>query len=350
MRQILLKIILPLAALCFGDAGLFAALNTPNLVLGRPTDTTITFNVLADTNLVAYFEYGTQSTVYASQTPATNLIANQPLEVDLTGLRTDTRYYYRLNYKLAGDPSYQTSPEYMFHTRRPPGSTFTFCMHGDTHPERVGNMFNADLYTNTLMHAAQEHPDFYLTIGDDFSVDNIPTNLINQAPVAQRYAIQRPWLGLVGNSAPLFLVNGNHEQACLVNYLSTDLVAPGVSSVTLSNIAVWAQTARHQYFPEPAADGFFYSGMPNDALPGIGPPRSCYAWTWGDALFVTLDPYWYSTNAVDNQYGEDKHPTQNGWLITHGDAQYQWLKRTLEQSTAQYKVVFAHHVMGTGRG
>ena len=34
----------------------------------------------------------------------------------------------------------------------------------------------------------------------------------------------------------------------------------------------------------------------------------------------------------------------------HGDAQYQWLKRTLEQSPAKYKFVFAHHVLGTQRG
>ena len=33
-----------------------------------------------------------------------------------------------------------------------------------------------------------------------------------------------------------------------------------------------------------------------------------------------------------------------------GDAQYQWFKRTLEQSKAKYKFVFAHHVLGTGRG
>jgi hypothetical protein len=38
------------------------------------------------------------------------------------------------------------------------------------------------------------------------------------------------------------------------------------------------------------------------------------------------------------------------WDVTHGDAQYQWLKATLEHSRAKYKFVFAHHVMGTGRG
>ena len=38
------------------------------------------------------------------------------------------------------------------------------------------------------------------------------------------------------------------------------------------------------------------------------------------------------------------------WSIGLGDTQYAWLKKTLETSKAKYKFVFAHHVMGTGRG
>jgi phosphodiesterase/alkaline phosphatase D-like protein len=52
---------------------------------------------------------------------------------------------------------------------------------------------------------------------------------------------------------------------------------------------------------------------------------------------------------VDNVLGGGSK-TQNRWEITHGDPQYQWLKQTLEQSTARWKFVFAHHVIGTGRG
>jgi len=33
-----------------------------------------------------------------------------------------------------------------------------------------------------------------------------------------------------------------------------------------------------------------------------------------------------------------------------GDAQYRWFKKTLERSKARYKFLFAHHVLGTGRG
>jgi hypothetical protein len=64
---------------------------------------------------------------------------------------------------------------------------------------------------------------------------------------------------------------------------------------------------------------------------------------------VVIDPYWASAVCVDEPFGGGDKRT-NLWDITHGDAQYQWLKTTLEKSDAKYKFVFAHHVMGTGRG
>ncbi|MCX7008647.1 MAG: metallophosphoesterase, partial [Kiritimatiellaeota bacterium] len=274
--------------------------------------------------------------VYAAQTTATNLTANQPLELDLTNLQPDTRYYYRLNYKLAGESAYHVSPEYTFHTQRAPGSSFSFAIQGDSHPERAGLMFNSQLYSNTLLHAAADQLDCFMCIGDDFSVDQIATNLINQSLVTERYTIQRPYLGLVGNSAPLFLVNGNHEQA-----------AAYLLDGTSNNIAVWAQTARNKYYAEPAPDGF-YTGNTN-TVPFIGQLRNYFAWNWGDALFITLDPYWEDPVCVDNNYWTGEKRT-NLWDVTHGDRQYQWLKKTLEESTAKYKFVFAHHVLGTGRG
>ncbi|MEI6562874.1 MAG: metallophosphoesterase [bacterium] len=306
------------------------------LLLGRPTDNSITINILADSDLAAYIDYGNLSGAYACQTALTNLIANAPTEVEITGLQADTRYYYRLSYKQASESSYHVDQEHTFHTQRGPGSTFTFSIQGDSHPERVGIMFDSGLYTRTLQTAASDQPDFYMTIGDDFSVDQIPTNSINADLVTARYTLQRPYLGLIGNSVPLFLVNGNHEQA-----------AAYLLDGTSNNIAVWAQTARNKYYSEPAPNGF-YSGNTN-VVPFIGLLRNFFAWTWGDALFVTIDPYWASSICVDNPYWGGSKRT-NMWDVTHGDVQYQWLKATLEQSTAKYKFVFAHHVLGTGRG
>ena len=200
----------------------------------------------------------------------------------------------------------------------------------------LGVEFDADLYKRTLLRAAADKPDFYILSGDDFSVDTLNPDTINAAQVRERYTLQRPYLNLIGRTSPLFLVNGNHEQAA--RYLLDG---------TPNNVAVWAQNSRNSLYSQPAPDSF-YSGN-TELIPYIGLLRNYFSWTWGDALFVVIDPYWESPIAVDNQFGGTTK-RQSMWDVTHGDAQYAWLKRTLEQSKAKYKFVFAHHVMGTGRG
>jgi len=314
-----------------GPTGIFNG----TIVLGRPTACCITLNVLSNDQLEAYFEYGTQSGVYTDQTPTSTIEAGVPFEEVIAYLQPNTRYYYRMRFRQLGADEFKERREYTFHTQKPPGSTFTFGVQGDSHPERR-QRFDADLYTRTLLTAASDRPDFYILMGDDFSVDQLSPKTVNADLVAQRYTLQRPYLDLIANSAPLFLVNGNHEQAA--GYLLDG---------TPNNVAVWAQNARKLYYPQPAPD-CFYTGN-TEPVEFIGLLRNYFAWTWGDALFVVIDPYWPSPVVVDNVFGGgDK--TSDKWLITHGEAQYQWLKQTLEQSTAKWKFVFAHHVNGTGRG
>jgi hypothetical protein len=171
-------------------------------------------------------------------------------------------------------------------------------------------------------------------MGDDFSVDAL--NERTQQTVEGAYLKQVPYLGLVGHSSPLFLVNGNHEQAAKVNL-----------DGTANSLAVWAQTARNRNFAQPAPDGF-YSGD-TETIEHIGLLRDYYAWTWGDALFVVIDPYWHSTEAVDNR-ADGGEKRRDMWGITLGEKQYRWLKKTLEESKSKFKFVFSHHVNGTGRG
>jgi len=303
-------------------------------ILGRPTDHSVTVNARADAALEMYFEYGLVPSGYTAQTATVTSAVNVPIQTLIDGLRPNTRYYYRMRYRNAGSSdAYAAGTEHAFHTQRAPGSTFTFCIQGDSHPERA-SQFNSALYTRTLQTVAADRPDFYMTIGDDFSVDNLTT--VNADTVTGRYTLQLPYLGLVAHSAPLFLVNGNHEQAARYNLDGTP-----------NNVAVWAQNARNRYYPEPAPDGF-YTGN-KEEVPYIGLLRNYYAWTWGDALFVTIDPYWASPVPVDNVFSGGSKRTDM-WQIGLGEAQYQWLKQTLEQSTAKWKFVFAHHVNGTGRG
>ncbi len=87
--------------------------------------------------------------------------------------------------------------------------------------------------------------------------------------------------------------------------------------------------------------GSFYSGSTEKA-PYVGERDSYYAWEWGDALFIVLDPYTYTTT--------DPRKSGDIWDWTLGDDQYAWLQKTLSTSDAPYTFVFSHHVLGEGRG
>ncbi len=308
-----------------------------SIVLGSPSNVSVKANIFAaDQSGSVSLSYGTASGAYDRTTPVYTLIAGKPVEVAIDGLTANTRYYYRLNYQTTGAGSGPTS-EFSVQTARPAGASFVFDVQGDSHPERPRKEFDSTLYVRTLQTAAADKPDFYIMMGDDFSVDNIAPAAINQALVTERYTLQRSYLGLIGASSPIYLVPGNHEQAA--GYLLDG---------TPNNIAVWAQNARNSHYSQPAPDAFYTGNA--DAVPHIGLLRNYYAWTWGDALFVVIDPYFPSPIAVSGAFGGADAPARDLWQATHGTAQYQWLKQTLERSTAKYKFVFAHHVMGTQRG
>lgn len=309
-----------------------------SVVLGSPSDRAIRANLYsADQSGTAWLSWGLAQGVHNHRSEPVALVAGQPRELALDTLLPDARYHYRLHFQAAGAAAAEPQAEASFQTARPPGSRFVFTVQGDSHPERLRQQFDPDLYVRTLTAAAADRPDFHLLLGDDFSVDTLDPQRITQEQVRGRYTLQRPWLGLIGRSAPLFLVNGNHEQAA--RYLLNG---------TPDNVAVWAQNARNALYPQPAPDAFYTGNA--EQVPHIGALRNYFAWTWGDALFVVIDPYWSSPTVVDNVFGDSEPKRSNLWSVTHGDEQYQWLARTLRDSPARHKFVFAHHVLGTGRG
>jgi hypothetical protein len=356
----------PVHVLAQRRAGRSTNATAPSLtqLLGHPTDRSITLSVLSPADVEVYVEYGVRPGQYGARTDVATARAGVPLEIEIGELLPDTRYHYRLRDRPAGGARYREGWECAFHTQRAPGRAFTFALQGDSHPERLHKMYEPDLYRLTLSNVHSDQPDFYLALGDDFSIDPLANNgQLTQQNVDQLYVDQRQFLGDVASSASLFLVNGNHEQAA--RYL---LDGRPDSPSLLSG------RARTRFFPLPAPDAF-YSGDA-EQVDGIGLLRDYYAWTWGDALFVVIDPYWHSPAQVDAGLGggggERRIPGTHGggaqrrppgeskgwggggardwWSITIGDAQYRWLKKTLEQSRARYKFVFAHHVLGTGRG
>jgi len=351
-------------------SGRAMGLAKPNvsLILGRPTNRSAAVSVVSDMAMTAFVEYGATKGKLEKRTAPVKLQRNTPFEFELVGLQPNSRTYYRLVSKLNDGDAATKSLEYYFTTQRKAGSTFTFAMQGDSHPERAGQMFNSDLYYRTMKNVEAVHPDFYIMLGDDFSIDPlISKGQATQTNIESVYRTQRNWLTQAARSVPLFLVNGNHEQAA--KYLLDG---------TPNNPAVMAGNARIKYFPLPDNNDF-YSGD-KEEVQFVGRPRDYYSWAWGDALFITLDPYWHSETAVDNVAGVD-NPNANPaedvgtanqgggkkgsggaggkpasgkqtdlWKVGIGDDQYAWFKKTLESAKSKYIFVFAHHVLGTGRG
>jgi hypothetical protein len=305
------------------------------VILGAPTDRSVSMTVTPATELEGFVEYvDAAATAVTNRTPTCRFAAGEPVLVTITNLAPNSSYWYHLRYQKAGETGFLMGPAWTFRTQRAPGSTFVFEVQGDSHPERSPRQNVPALYEQTLLAVARDRPDFYLCMGDDFSVDTLAE--ITPATVNAVYRRQLPYLGLVVNSSALFLVNGNHEQAARYNLDGTP-----------NNVAVLAQNTRNRLYPMPAPDGFYTGDAEN--VPHIGALRDYYAWTWGDALFAVIDLYWHSQVPVDNPFNGGP---KNGdlWQVSLGDAQYKWLKTTLQTSQAKYKFIFTHHVLGTGRG
>lgn len=313
-----------------------------NVVLGRPTGVSIAASVLAAAGDEAYAEYGLASGVYEGRTATARSAAGEPIVLEMSGLRPGAFYYYRVRRRLAAEAGFAAGEERSFQTQRAAGSAFGFGVQGDSHPERAGKMFAADLYRLNMENVAARAPDFYIGLGDDFSIESlVDKDQLTQENVDKVYLYQRDFLAVPGRSAGIYLVNGNHE-------LAAGYLLSGEFPTTYASAPLFAGRSRLAFFPLPAPDGFY--GGDEEEVPGLGRPRDYYSWEWGDALFVVVDYYWHSPVPITGNEVPGVQLPKDPWRVTMGDAQYRWLKRTLEASRARWKFVFAHHVLGGGRG
>jgi len=304
--------------------------STPTVVLGRPTDASIVASVKGDAGSEVYLEYGLAPGSYTGTTIPATVGTNGLIQIVLQGLASGARYYYRVRYRGASAGTYQADKERSFHTWRPSGGTFTFVVQADPHMDVNSS---AAVYSQTLANELADGPDFMMDLGDTSMVEKCvidgttlcATGMTSSVDaVWARNAMMRSYFDLACHSVPLFMVLGNHDGEA------------GWSSTSAgSQVDGWALTARKAFFANPEPDGRFYSGN-TDTLAGVGLRQDYYAFEWGDALFVVLDPFTYTT----------RKPTGDLWGWTLGEAQYTWLARTLAASRARFKFVFSHHLLG----
>ena len=289
---------------------------TYDLILARPEKDSITLSVLVYQDLEGSVAYGTKSGSCTMQTPVRQFKKGAPVELVMGGLQAGTRYYYQFRSRSPGAEQFTNSPEYTFHTARLPGGSFTFTLTADAH---LDEHTSPDVYCQTLANIRADKPDFHIDLGNLFMTDKHAS----REEAGRQYLAQRYYLGQIGCSIPIFLALGTHDgESAKYDDGSSDC------------LAVWSNHTRTRFFPNPVPDEFYTgNSLPK---PHVGQLQNYYAWGWGDALFVVLDPFWYSTR---QRAGGD------GWAWSLGLAQYRWLEQTLEQSRAKFKFVFIHNLL-----
>jgi predicted phosphodiesterase len=215
----------------------------------------------------------------------------------LGGLKPDTRYNYHVTYRRAGGEAVQDATR-SFQTQRKAGSSFRFVMQADSH---LDNNTDVRVYQQTLNNMLADKPDFMIDLGDTTMVDKFG-KFFRRAE--SQYKAQRYYMGRVAHSVPIFMVLGNHD-----GERGSDPV-----------MSEWSLGKRHTYFPNPTNG--------NDK-------HSYFAFEWGNALFIGLDPFWATM-----QRGA------SGWDMTLGETQYRWLAHMLASSKAAMRFVFIHHLVG----
>lgn len=309
-------------------------------LLGRPTSSSAALHMLFEPEVEAYVEYGTQSGDYAQST-SPSASTEGIFETNIAGLSAGTRYFYRVRFRdESSGGSYEAGNEYSFVTARPAGSEFTFTVTSDSH-QGYAAFYNAELWGVALANVAADQSDFHFDLGDTFSLDD---NTETQSSVRQKYLNQRFFFDIVAHSSPLFLVLGNHE-----NEEGWNLDDKGQD--VANSLPVLGANARKRYFANPVPNSF-YTGNLDDSvseITGDHLKEDYYAFEWGDALFVALDPFWYTmTKPFAGSLGGEQNDETVGdrWDWTLGDEQYFWLSNTLQGSDAKYKFVFIHHLTG----
>ncbi len=307
-------------------------------LLGRPTNNSITINIVPNTTIEYHYQYGLTAGANTWSTSNVTATGGQPHEVIITGLSPNTQYFYRMQYHAPGDSmsDWVNRSEHSFRTQRALGDSFTFSITSDSH---IGILLgNTTNWTNTLNEVASDHPDFEIDLGDTMSMDSVT----NAAGAETAYKNTLQYFNLVSASSPIFLVAGNHEQT----------EGWHMTASTGYQLPVLATNAMKKFFVNPVPGGF-YSGDTNTlaAISDDHLREDYYSWTWGDALFVVIDPYWFSTTkpyTTDPGGGEsDTTGSGDSWDWTLGLDQFNWFKTTLQNSSAKYKFVFAHQIDGS---
>ncbi len=285
--------------------------------VARVTDASALIHCASLLPLDFYVQYKITGNEAWHSTPIlTNTAPGQAIEVTLRDLIPDTEYEYRIAYRKHGEKTFLFGDIYSFHTQRAVGEEFTFTIEADTHVRYseeliadIGSIPQLQLQDLSWSSIESENADFHINLGDWF--EGRGDHCVTKQTALYEYTKTRAYQGT--RCWPTYFVLGNHEG----------------ENPSQDKYYTNARYARNRVMPTPDASVQEFYHTP-------GEHASYYAWEWGDALFIVLDPYSYCTD----------DPNADPWNWTLGKDQYEWLYHTLEGSSQQWKFIFIHHLVG----
>jgi 3',5'-cyclic AMP phosphodiesterase CpdA len=255
--------------------------------------------------------------------------ANRPIRITLQDLLPNTAYDYRIRVRKAGDITpYEYGDSGSFTTKKERNSTFNFSIMADSHMGFIKEKEDPGLRIGlqTIENASATDPDFFITMGDESMTHFESFDIQDSYDGMLRYAMVKRFYSRLASHSPIFYVLGNHdgELSWVMWYLSEN-----------------SYQARRYFINNPSPETYIFGG---------GSRCNYYAWEWGDALFVCLDPF-YNTGNVSPY---STKPYGSAWTL--GSEQKAWLKKVLAASSSRWKFIFSHHILaswaydGYGRG
>lgn len=305
-------------------------------LLCRPTPTSVDVNIVPRFETEAFCAWGSDSTALLNSTPTAPVAANTAHQFQLEPLVPNTRHYYQLNFRRAGDPSFEVGPVRSFVALPEFQDEARLCVTSDIHVTNMSSLgIQPDL--NLLEDALPYMRDFPGASGYHLWMDLGDLVVIRATRVAfdleeteQRYREARDYIDLIGHSLPFVFVRGNHEE-----------VSGWEEDGTADNTTVWSGNMLLKYLAPP---------LPNATVSGnatplqhVGVPGNYFAFDIGKLRIRALDPYLYSTTRPHNGHGETGG-SLNGWDWRLGEQQYNWLQSDLETHPRPYSLVALHHL------
>ena len=177
--------------------------------------------------------------------------------------------------------------------------SFTFAIEADPHLDEQSDL---RIFQDVIDAVVAASPAFLVDLGDTLMVDKLASPTISS--IRDRAARYQTYFDRLVD-IPLHMVVGNHD--------GESGWAPSLARLT--------------------------NDVRRAAFPASVRKTNHYAFSYGDALFILLDPFGSTTTK----------PTTDPWAWTLGRAQYDWLIQTLQTSTELWRFVFIHHLVGGDR-